>query len=132
MRQLQSSLLQGMVPGRKRTTAMLMFIFLNVFSINLFAQSQQPVTGTVSSKGSSLPGVTVTVKGSSVTTQTDAQGKFSIDAPADGVLVFSHIGNAPKELSLNGQSNIQVELEPENVNLDEVVVVVTTHRKKQP
>ena len=130
MRQLQSSLLQGMVPGRRLTSAILVFIFLNVFSINLFAQSQQPVTGTVSSKGSSLPGVTVTVKGSSVTTQTDAQGKFSIDAPADGVLVFSHIGNAPKELSLNGQSNIQVELEPENVNLDEVVVVGYNTQKK--
>ena len=66
MRQLQSSLLQGMVKGRGVTNAILVFIFLNVFSINLFAQ--QPITGTVSSKEASLPGVTVTVKGSSVST----------------------------------------------------------------
>src|SRR5687768_15135843 len=121
MRQLQSSLLQGMVKGRRVTSTILVFIFLNVFSINLFAQ--QPVTGTVSSNGASLPGVTVTVKGSSVTTLTDAEGKFSINAPADGVLVFSHVGNAPKELSLNGQPNVQVELAAEDINLAEVVVV---------
>lgn len=130
MRQQQSSLLQGMVQLRRITSTVLVFIFLNVFSINLFAQDQQPVTGAVSHKGALLQGVTVTVKGSSVSTQTDAQGKFSINAPANGVLVFSHVGSAPKELSLNGQPNIQVELEAEDINLSEVVVVGYNAQKK--
>src|ERR687895_350322 len=54
------------------------------------ASAQSPVTGTVSStSGQPLPGVTVRVAGTEVRTVTDARGRYSIAAPAEGVLMLS-------------------------------------------
>lgn len=130
MRQLLSSFNRRTVQGKWVTSTVLFFLFLNLFSIPLFAQAQQTVTGTVSSKGTPLAGVTVAVKGNSLSTLTDAQGKFSISAPANGTLVFSHVGKASLEMNLNGRSNVQVEMEDENLNLGEVVVVGYNTQKK--
>ena len=123
MSQLPSPFMRRMVPGKWITSTVLFFIFLNLFSINLIAQNQQQVTGTVSSKGTPLQDVTVTVKGSSASTLTDAQGKFSINAPANGTLAFSYIGKVSLEIKLNGKSSVQVEMEDDNLSLGEVVVV---------
>ena len=130
MSQLPSPFMRRMVPGKWITSTVLFFIFLNLFSINLIAQNQQQVTGTVSSKGSPLPDVTVAVKGGSASTLTDAQGKFAINAPANGTLVFSYVGKVGLEIKLNGKSSVQVEMEDENVNLGEVVVVGYNSQRK--
>ncbi len=70
-----------------------------------------------------LPGVTVKVKGTTIATVTDANGSFSIDAPADAVLVFSFIGYAQQEIPVNNQTSITVKLKAEQTALNEVVVV---------
>lgn len=65
------------------------------------------VTGTVTSQdGTPLPGVSIALKGTTSGTLTDPNGKFSIDAPEDGVLVFSMIGYATKQISINGNNNL--------------------------
>lgn len=130
MRQKSSPFLQRMVQGKWITSTFLFFVFLNLFSLNVIAQNEQSVSGTVSSKGVPLAGATVAVKGSSVSTLTDVQGKFSITAPSNATLVFSHVGKALLEVSLNGKTNIQVEMEDENVTLGEVVVVGYNTQKK--
>jgi len=130
MRQKSSPFLQRMVQGKWITSTFLFFVFLNLFSLNVIAQNEQSVSGTVSSKGVPLAGATVAVKGSSVSTVTDVQGKFSITAPSNTTLVFSHVGKALLEVNLNGKTNIQVEMEDENVNLGEVVVVGYNTQKK--
>lgn len=67
------------------------------------------VTGTVTSQdGTPLPGVSIALKGTTAGTLTDPNGKFSIDAPEDGVLVFSMIGYATKQISINGNNNLGI------------------------
>ncbi|RYD88862.1 MAG: SusC/RagA family TonB-linked outer membrane protein, partial [Sphingobacteriales bacterium] len=70
-----------------------------------------------------LPGVTVKVKGTTIATVTDANGVFNIDAPDDAILVFTYIGFTDKEMAVNGQSSLNVQLVPALTSLNEVVVV---------
>jgi len=72
-----------------------------------------------------LPGVSVKLKGTTIATVTDINGNFVLDVPAttDGALVFSFIGFTTKEVPLNGQQGINVQLQPASTNLNEVVVI---------
>ncbi|RAK62004.1 hypothetical protein DLM85_24590 [Hymenobacter edaphi] len=82
------------------------------------------VTGRVrDEKGQGLPGVNVVVKGSSNGTQTDAEGRFSLNVPDNATLVFSFVGYAAQEVALGGRTSVDVALVPDNRALSEVVVV---------
>ncbi|MEX0660606.1 MAG: SusC/RagA family TonB-linked outer membrane protein [Balneolaceae bacterium] len=73
--------------------------------------------------GDPLPGVTVVVAGSNIGTTTDVEGSFSLTVPDDTqALVFSYIGYQSQEITLDGRTEINVQLEPEVFNLDEAVV----------
>ena len=89
-----------------------------------FAQ-EVPRKGVVkdASTGESLVGVTVTVKGTSISTQTDGSGEFSISASADQALVFRFIGYTPKEINVGQSRTIAVELISSDNVLEELVVV---------
>lgn len=83
-----------------------------------------PITGTVKSQtGEPLPGINVVIKNTQKGTSTDANGRFTIDAPTNAVLVFSGIGFATQEVPVNGRSRIDLSLVTDNKQLDEVVVV---------
>ncbi len=97
------------------------FFFLTFFTTMLSAQ--QTVTGRVSSADSALVGVSVHLKSTNVTTQTDANGRFSINAAPNATLVFSSVGFGSKEVKLNRQSSLDLQLQPLSQNMDEVVVV---------
>ena len=77
-----------------------------------------------------LPGANVLVKGATIGTQTDFDGNFTIKAPSDGILVISYIGFTSKEVSINGQTIINISLEEDASQLDEVVVVGYGTQKK--
>lgn len=82
------------------------------------------ITGrVVDSKGESLPGVSVRVKGTAIGTTTDAQGNFRIDAPENGVLVFSYIGFVSQEVSIQGRGSINIVLVEDTQALNEVIVI---------
>lgn len=84
-----------------------------------------PVSGVVTDKadGSTLVGVNVTVKGTTVGVITDIDGKYRIDAPsANAVLVFTYIGYQTQEITVGGQSVVNVSLVNDNKVLDEVVI----------
>jgi hypothetical protein len=96
----------------------------------LFAQSKI-ITGTVNDeKGMPLSGVSVALNGSSVGKNTDQEGKYSIEAPAEGVLVFSYVGFANKELPVNRRTVINSQLTALSQSLDQVVVVGHGSQKK--
>ena len=99
----------------------LLLVFLAVCFTPLLAQ--QAVSGLVTSSddGQPLIGVTITVKGTTSGTVTDLDGRYSIDAPADGILVFSYTGFTAQEITVGSQSTIDVILDP-GVALGEVVV----------
>lgn len=116
--------------GLWRMTALLFFsCFL---TITTFAQ-QKTLTGTVVGEdGVSIPGVTVIVKGTTVGTITDMDGKFSFPAPADAkTLVVSYIGMKTQEIEIGNQTNFKLTLTSDVIGVDEVVVVgYGTQQKK--
>lgn len=83
------------------------------------------VTGTVTdaNDGTSLPGVTVAVKGTTQGTITDINGRYEINTSADAVLVFSFIGMETTEVEVGGRNVIDVALQSGMQALSEVVVV---------
>ncbi|GHV31630.1 hypothetical protein FACS1894177_06610 [Bacteroidia bacterium] len=103
----------------------LMLLWL-MFCIGI-SVSAQTITGTVTAAedGSALPGVTVSVKGTTSGTATDVDGNFTLTIHSDkAVLVFSYIGYKTKEIPVtNTSGSIQVVLNENTQLLDEVVVV---------
>lgn len=86
---------------------------------------EMTATGTVvDSKGLPLPGVTVLLKGTTVGTATDPDGRFKLTLPAlkQIVLQFSFIGMKPKEVAVKGKEDLRVVLEEDATEMDEVVV----------
>lgn len=86
------------------------------------AQTQQPITGTVSDTQGTLPGVTVLIKGKTTGTLTDENGYFSIAATPTDVLVFSYMGYKTQEINLSNQTTINIQLEEDTTQLKEVVL----------
>lgn len=87
---------------------------------------QQTVTGTItdSQTGETMPGVNILVKGTTIGTSSDINGKYSITVPsANAALVYTFIGYVNQEIPIAGRSVIDVALVSEVLNLDEVVVV---------
>ena len=83
------------------------------------------VTGTVrDSAGSPIPGVSVTIKGTSTGTTTDASGNFAITVPDENArLVFSYVGFQQEEIAVSGRTTINVTLQASTRTMDQVVVV---------
>ncbi|WP_405563081.1 mucoidy inhibitor MuiA family protein [Polaribacter sp. Asnod6-C07] len=81
------------------------------------------VTGIVSSSGEPLPGATITIKGTTIGTTTDFDGKFSLEIPdTNSTLLINYLGFKSKEMSVNS-NYINVNLEEDSNQLDEIVVV---------
>lgn len=83
------------------------------------------VRGTVrDEKGTSLPGVTVVIKGTTLGTATDDKGEFVLRLPRqEGItLVFSYVGMKLEEVKFTGQKDMQVVLYADEQEMEEVVV----------
>jgi hypothetical protein len=75
------------------------------------------------SKGEGVPGASISVKGTTTGTISDAEGNYKINVPnAGGTLVISSIGYKSVEIAVGNQSTINVTLEDDASSLDEVVV----------
>src|SRR5699024_7020102 len=104
---------------------LLRFFLSCLFLIGIaYAQNRQ-VTGqvTASSDGTALAGVSVAVQGTSTATQTDDAGNYTIEAPADGVLVFTYIGYLRETAEVGSSTVINVQMNEDAADLEEVVVV---------
>ena len=78
-----------------------------------------------------LPGVNVLVKGSTVGTTSDAQGRFSLSVPDENaILIVSFIGYITQEIPVGNQTSINIKLVPDVTQLGEVVVVGYGTQKK--
>lgn len=89
------------------------------------AQVQPAVTGRVVETGtnSAMKGVTVTVRNSNRKTYTDDEGRYSINAGPDDVLVFTFISMQPVEEKVAGRSTINITMVTKEESLGEVVVI---------
>lgn len=98
-----------------------------------FAQ-ERTVTGTVtaSEDGTTLPGVSIQIKGTTTGTQTGPNGQYSIRISGDNViLVFSYIGFASQEINAGTRDVVNVALSTDATQLGEVVVVGYSTTTKQ-
>jgi hypothetical protein len=95
-------------------------------TVNKFALPQTPgtISGIVLDEGGQpLPGTTVLVKGTTIGTSTDMEGRYSLTLPTTAkTLAFSFIGMRSEELPIQGRSNLNVTLIQENQVLSEVMV----------
>jgi TonB-linked SusC/RagA family outer membrane protein len=106
---------------------------IEVLSANAGLQQEFTVSGmVVDANGLPVSGVNVRVKGTTVGTASDVDGKYSVSVPDYGaVLVFSFIGFETQEIRIYGMTEINVTLVESATEIDEVVIVAygTTRRK---
>ena len=105
--------------------------FLYLFVLSLLCCSSaafgqnRTITGRVAANDndSTLPGVTVAVRGKSISTVTGRDGTFSLSVPPNSTLVFSSVGYASLEMPVGNSSNLNVHLVSTQLNLQQVVVI---------
>ena len=102
----------------------LLAILLTYSSFWGFSQNQT-ISGVVkdAQDGTSLPGVTILIKGTQNGAVTDIDGKYSLTAPSDAVLVFTYIGYQTVEEVVGDRSVIDINLGTDIQELSEIVVI---------
>ena len=84
------------------------------------------------SKGETLPGVSIKLKGTTIGVTTDLDGRYTIDVPDNSsILVFTYIGYVTQEIAVNNRTSVNVKLEAANTALDEIVVVGYGTQRKE-
>src|SRR5690606_20436340 len=107
------------------------YLWLCFSCIATFASAQNQITGTViDEEGLPLPGANVIIRNTTQGTVTDFDGKFSLEASPEDVLLISYIGYIQKEVTVGDRTEINVTLSPDTESLDEVVVVGYGTQKK--
>ena len=111
---------------RMKCIAFVCVVFLSFGAAMAYAQQDISIIGSVTNQGSPLQGVTVMVKGTTISTITDVDGKFQIPVSnVDDVLLFSF----PMEMPVGAQRTLNVEMS-KDVQLPEDVVITTFVARK--
>ena len=109
---------------RKTIFSCFPLIFFIISVQNVKAQDLINVKGTVSDdQNVPLPGVSIVEKGTTNGVTTDFDGNYAINVPFNAILVYTYIGMASQEITLNGRETVDVSLSQSTESLDEVVVV---------
>ncbi|HAQ19908.1 MAG TPA: TonB-dependent receptor [Prolixibacteraceae bacterium] len=113
-----------------RVVTFLLMSFFMAIALGSFAQ-QKSIKGEVTdSENVPIPGVTVLVKGTTIGTVTDMNGKYSLMVPANAQTIsFSYIGMLTQEIQIAGKSVINVTLLADVIGIEEVVAVGYATRK---
>jgi TonB-linked SusC/RagA family outer membrane protein len=108
-----------------------LMVLLILPALNVLAQKVM-ISGTVKdAQGGALPGVSVTLKGTTQTSTTNGDGKYQISAPGrESILIFRFVGYGSQERSAGATGPLNVVMQEENNKLDEVVVVGYGTQKK--
>jgi len=110
-------------------------LLLAFFAIGLqvlMAQTKE-ITGKVTSSddGGTIPGVSVSVKGTTLGTITDMDGMFRLKVPQDAkTLTFSFVGLATQDVAINGRTSVDVKMTSDYVAVDEVIVTAFGIKRK--
>jgi TonB-linked SusC/RagA family outer membrane protein len=107
----------------KKNYVLSLFMLFASFGF-LHAQERQ-VKGTVTDEkeGYGLPGVSISLKGTTRGVTTDVNGSYTISVPGGATLVFSYIGYETKEVAVNNATEMNVSLLSSSVTLTETVVI---------
>ena len=117
--------------GRKNRFLSLLIILLTSLSVQVFAQDVR-ITGTVIGEADKFPiiGANVLVKGTTIGTITDVDGKFSLDVPQNATLVVSYIGCQTQEIKVTGAKTLNIAMKDDAIGLEDVVVIGYGSQKK--
>jgi TonB-linked SusC/RagA family outer membrane protein len=108
------------------STSLFILLILSFFS----GAAQQTVAGTITgSDGAPLAGASLSIKGSPEVTSTDGAGKFYIHAKKGDVLIVTNVGYRSQQILITDKPDINVTLNPEVINLDEVVLTGYTYQR---
>jgi TonB-linked SusC/RagA family outer membrane protein len=117
-------MLKNLLPNLQQKKKVLIFIFFLFFSLFSFAQQKIIVNGIVFNENNvPMPGVSVNLKGTTVGTTTDADGKFSIQVNKGAILDFSYVGMKTQQVKIQDRTNFNIIMQEDLVALDEVVVI---------
>lgn len=117
--------------GFARSKRYLLFYIAMLCGSIAFAQGQTVTGKVLDEQGQAIPGANVLEKGTGNGTVTDAQGAFRINVSGGNtVLVISFIGYKTQEVSVAGQTNIDVTMQPDVAALQEVVVTGYNSERK--
>ena len=96
-----------------------------------FAQ-ERTITGTVSDETGPLPGVSVLIEGTTIGTESDFDGNYSLEAKSGDVIRYSFVGMTTVKKTVGAESSINITMVSEENTLDEVVVTALgiTREKK--
>ena len=94
---------------------------------------QQTIKGKIlDESGSPITSATIQVKGSNLGTKSDAEGNFElIGAPANSILQVSSVGYATKDVSVQGNTLLEITLQSASTNVEEIVVAGFGTQKKE-
>ncbi len=110
--------------GRVSLTRLWYTALVLLLAVGVSMAQDNAVTGKVTDgTGGGLPGVTVTVKGTTRGTNTDMEGNYTVAATPTATLVFSYIGFSTQEIPVGNQSTINVKMSDDVKALEEIVVV---------
>ena len=110
-----------------------LIIFLALFSVQATYSQVRDISGTVTEDETTLylPGVSVSVKGTTLGTITDAEGKYTLAGVSNNaIMVFRYVGMLSQEISSGTQTTINVVMAPDLLGLEQVVVVGYGTKKK--
>lgn len=104
-------------------------LFLVLVAQIFFAQ-QKSITGVISDSSGALPGVSITIEGSTSGTETDFDGKFTIKANTGAILVFRYLGYKRIKKTVGTSNVINVKMIEGGEELEEIVVIGYTNKKR--
>lgn len=109
---------------------LIMFVLLGMITNNLMGQGV-PISGTVfSDDGTPLPGVTVTVTGTSRATTTNAKGQFTISVNEGTTLEFTSVGFTTQRIKATADMEVHL-AQGESIQMNEVVVTALGIKKER-
>ena len=127
--------MKKLLDSKNGLTYLLLMVLTLAMSF-VHGQGTETISGVVKdySNGDALPGVNVLIRGTNNGTVTDIDGRYTLSVPSDDnniVLVFSFVGYVSEEVTVNGQSTINVDLSLDLISLQEVVVVGYGEKSKE-
>ncbi len=114
-----------MIKVSRRTGAFKIWMVISFLASSIFLQAQQTVSGIVTDAldGTTLPGVTVQVKGTQNGAITDIDGKYTLSVSPEDVLVFTYVGYSSVEQTVGQRTDISIALQTDVQELSEIVVI---------
>ncbi len=120
---------------RQMQKFLLLFVVSMLSASFIYAQDNAGITVSgyiTDSAGAAIPKTTVTEKGTKNATTTDLTGHFSLKVASEkSVLVITSVGFATKEIMVGSKRDLSLSLEPQKVNMEEVVVIGYGTKKKE-